>query len=309
MSNITIEDYKIAIRAKYKLAIEEDVSGILSDPTPSELRDFYLRLLVKKYLSKIDEEIMKLFLRADENSSLKKTIENCNIEKLKPIIYFLQGKNTESRQRIEMAAILVNFQLRPFKKFQDEKGIIKENESIQNPNGSDSPPTQNEDSDEVNDDAGKNEVTSAGLQVDTEPPTVKSPQQFTKRQKLIIKGIIIVFGLGLGFLTSHYIFPKKQCMQWSDDHYEKVDCEPKTTGIAVFNLIDPFDERQFELKKINVCDTTTCFKNGQPIVWYGKINNKVDFYNIEGKNPLNGKMLRPVTNHMFTKYKKPCTSK
>ena len=71
MNNFTIEDYKTAIRAKYKVAIEEDVSGILSDPTPSELRDFYLRLLVKG-LSKIDEEIMKLFLRADDKSSLKK---------------------------------------------------------------------------------------------------------------------------------------------------------------------------------------------------------------------------------------------
>jgi len=306
MSNFTIEDYKTAIRAKYKVAIEEDVSGILSNPTPSELRDFYLRLFAKG-LSKIDEEIMKLFLRADEKSSLKKTIENCNIEKLKPIIYFLQGKNTENRQRIEMAAILVSFQLRPFKKFQDEKGIIDVSEPIQNPNESDSPTIQNGHSDEAKDDTRKDEVAISGVRI--YPLKEEFFEQFIKRHKLIIKGIIIVFGLGMGFLISHYIFPKKQCMQWSEDHYEKVDCEPKNHGIAVFNLIDPFDERQFELKKINVCDTTICFKNGQPIVWYGKINNKVDFYNIEGKNPLNGKMLRPVTNYMFTKYKKPCNSK
>jgi hypothetical protein len=308
MNNFTIEDYKTAIRAKYKVAIEEDVSGILSDPTPSELRDFYLRLLVKG-LSKIDEEIMKLFLRADDKSSLKKTIEDCNIEKLKPIIYFLQGKNTESRQRIEMAAILVNFQLRPFKKFQEEKGIIKENEPIPPLNKPDSTTTQKEHDDGAKDNAGKDEVTIVGVQTDIEPPKGQSPNRFTKKQKFIIKGIIIVFGLSLGFLISHYVFPKKQCMQWSDDHYEKVDCEPKVNGIAIFNLIDPFDERQFELRKIKVCDTTTCFKNGQPIVWYGKINNKVDFYNIDGKNPLNGKMLRPITSHMFTKYKKSCASK
>ncbi|MBF4515509.1 hypothetical protein IRZ71_04110 [Flavobacterium sp. ANB] len=318
MNNFTIEDYKTAIRTRHKIAIKEDVSGILSDPTPAQLRDFYLRLL-ERGLSKSDEEIMKMFLEANESSSLKKTIENCNIAKFRPIISFLKGKNTDNKPRIEMAAILVNFQPRPSRKFLDEEPKNEENKSTESPNKLESIIIENEIGEKIEEieDENENEGITEDLNIDNEstdtkspnePPIVKSSGLSPKKLKLTILGIAIVFCLG--FVISYFFYPKKQCMQWSGDHYEKVDCKPEISGIGTFNLIDPFDENQFEVKKISVCDTTKCFKNGQAIIWYGKFNNQVTFFNIDGKHPENGKSLRPVTPHIFNKYKKKdCASK
>ncbi|MDR7371326.1 hypothetical protein [Flavobacterium aquidurense] len=305
MNNFTIEDYKIAIRAKYKIAIEEDVSGILSDPTPAQLRDFYLRLL-EKGLSKIDEEIIKMFLMANESSSLKKTIENCNIDRFKPIISFLQGGNTENRQRIEMAAILVNFPFRPFRKFQEEEDNFEDDNSIKDSNKSESIIIENESGMEENE--NKNEANFENIQTAKKISVYKFPNRFNKKLKLTAAGILIVFCLGFGI--SYYIFPKKQCMQWSNDHFEKVDCDLKAAGFIPLRKVEPYDENKFGLKKIKVCDTTTCFINGEAIVWYAKVSSdKVDFFNTHGRHPENDKPLRPVTNYIIKKYGENSVSK
>lgn len=307
MNNFTIEDYKTAIRAKYKIAIKEDVSGVLSDPTPAQLRDFYLRLF-EIGLSKIDEEIMKMFLEANESSSLKKTIANCNIGKLKPIISFLQGGNTDNKYRIEMAAILVNFPLRPFREFQEDEGKFEDDKLNPDPNKSESIIIENENKNGMEETGNKNEATFENVQTDKKTSVHKIPNRFNKKLKLTAAGILIVFCLGFGI--SHYVFPKEQCMQWSIDHYEKVDCDLKIEGIGMLGKVEPYDENKFELKKIKVCDTTKCFINGEAIVWYAKTSNdKADFFNTHGRHPENDKPLRPVTNYIIKKYAESSVSK
>lgn len=305
MSKITIEDYKRAIRAKYKIAIEEDVSGILSNPKPAEFRDFYFRIF-EKGLEKIDKEIMEIFFEANNNSPLKKAIENCNTGKLKPIISFLQGGNTENGPRIEMAAILVNLKPRPFKKFEENGGMIEENreteKTFHSPQGFFTSEKEEKEENQKN----GTEVVGKKVAI-LDKPTDKSPsERFNKKLKLTIAGIMVVFCLG--FIISYYFYPKKQCMQWSGDHYEKVDCELNVNGIMT-SVLEPFDEIKFELKKVTVCDTTTCFKNGKPIIWYAKTGDAADFFNTHGIHPENEKALRPVTQYIFNKYKKPCGSK
>ncbi|SHM13953.1 hypothetical protein [Flavobacterium saccharophilum] len=292
MNNFTIEDYKTAIRAKYKIAIREDVSGVLSDPTPAQLRDFYLRLL-ERGLSKIDEEIIKMFFEANESLSLKKTIGNCNIGKLKPIISFLEGGNTDNKSRIEMAAILVNFKPRPFRKFQEEEDNFEDDNSNKDSNKSESIIIENESGMEENE--NKNEANFENIQTAKKTSVYKFPNRFNKKLKLTAAGILIVFCLGFGI--SYYVFPKEQCMQWSNDHFEKVDCDVKT------GKIERFDESKFGLKKIKVYDTTSCFINGEAVVWYAKISSdKADFFNTHGRHPENNKPLRPVTDYIKKRY-------
>jgi hypothetical protein len=92
-------------------------------------------------------------------------------------------------------------------------------------------------------------------------------------------------------------------MQWSGDHYEKVDCDLKAVDFGAFGKIEPYEESKFGLKKIKVCDTTTCFINGEAIVWYAKTSSdKADFFNTHGRHPENDKPLRPVTNYIINKY-------
>lgn len=321
MSNFTIVDYKTAIRTQYKTAIERDVSGILSDPTPAQLRDFYLRLF-EKGISEIDEEILKLFLEAKENSSLKKAIENCNIGKLKPIINFLEGGNTENRARIEMAAILVDFKHRPFgnfKKHHDEDEVVlindlrdtkfvrpetppdslvddakiensiepKETFDIQEPEG-----TQNQGSEPIQEE----EPQSTSIPITTFVNIDDKP----KSKKMRYLGIAAVI-LGLGLIT-YFNLSRKECIQWSGDHYEEVGCDLKIQGIGTFNSPEPYDERIINLRRIKVSDTTTFFKNEKAIIWYAKVGDSIEFFNTHGTHPETGKALRPITSYIINKY-------
>lgn len=319
MSNFTIIDYKNAIRTQYKAAIDRDVSGILSDPTPAQLRDFYLRLF-EKGLSEIDEEILKLFLEAKENSSLKKAIENCNIGKLKPIINFLEGGNTENRARIEMAAILVDFRYRPFRKFkkeisEEELELINELRDTNFSTGL-SEGAKNIEKEEIKDIKKETKEVETGIltvisKVSTINPPLTIKRKFLEiiqeRLKPIIIATILVFSLIATVI--YFAFFKNHCMQWSEDHYEVVDCSSRDNGNP--NVILPLDESLLDFKKLKACDTTTCFmKNGEAFVWYGKIGDSVDFFNDNGngRHPETNAALRPVTHYMFNKYLKgkPC---
>lgn len=331
MTNFTIVDYKTAIRTQYKTAIERDVSGILSDPTPAQLRDFYLRLF-EKGLSEIDEEILKLFLEAKENSSLKKAIENCNIGKLKPIINFLEGGNTENKARIEMAAILVDFQFRPFNKFkkefsEEELNLINE---LRNKNNTKevSEETKIEEvkpeveevkgeAEEVKVEGSKEEnpisETIQVFQPESKPVKInlfvnvkeKLIHNFKNRLKKTAIATILIFCL-IGAVI-YFAFFKKHCMQGSEDHYEVVDCSPKDE--VVLNEIIPLDEKLLDFRKLKGCDTISCFlKNGEAFVWYGKTASGIDLFNDHGRHPETGISLRPMTHYMFNKYLKgkPC---
>lgn len=322
MNNFTIVDYKTAIRTQYKTAIERDVSGILSDPTPAQLRDFYLRLF-EKGLSEIDEEILKLFLEAKENSSLKKALENCNIGKLKPIINFLEGGNTENRARIEMAAILVDFRHRPFGKFKkhhDEDEVVLINDlrdtkffSLQTS------------SDDLIDEVKAENPTDSEKTFDIEEPEMNQSQEYESIQdeqpELISTPIInfvtvsekpeskkirylAVIAVLVGLCLIIYLaLPQKQCMQWSFDHYDIVSCDLESTSIENYNSIQPYDSRYIDLRKIKVDDTTTFFKNEKPVIWYIKIGDSIACYDRLAPYPENtARSLKPITKHMIEKY-------
>ncbi len=99
-------------------------------------------------------------------------------------------------------------------------------------------------------------------------------------------------------------------MQWSDNHYEVVDCKDGIEGNQ--NKIILYDSHLLDFKKIPVCDTTTWHANGESIVWYAKIKSEVDFFNScgNGRHPETNSTLRPLTEYMFNKYKKKdCVSK
>ena len=88
-------------------------------------------------------------------------------------------------------------------------------------------------------------------------------------------------------------------MQWTGDYYERVDCIQEINSLDV----KPYDEIQFELKKINVSDTTSFFKVGEPCVWYGKsVDGNYECFNIPGLHPETGKTLKPITQYIVDKY-------
>lgn len=84
-----------------------------------------------------------------------------------------------------------------------------------------------------------------------------------------------------------------QCMYWSGEEFIPARCSETANGLIALDrkLVDNF-------KKITTPDTISSIKN----VWYSKHQNVVEFFTADGKNPENGKELRPVTNYIFEKY-------
>ncbi|WP_433832759.1 hypothetical protein [Flavobacterium anhuiense] len=302
MNNFTIIDYKNAIRLHYKIAMEKDVSGTLSDLTPAQLRDFYLRL-AEKGLSEIDKKILELFFGAKENLSLKKAIENFNVGKLKAIINFLEGTNTENRTRIEMAAILVDFQHRPYRDF-EKFGILQQEDLIENDKNL---PFSNSklkekffSENETKEEGGKDiEIQTVVVLPPQSPKAIKSLKEKLLdnfKKKLLFTGIAIgVVFAGTIIGTS---FLKKDCMTWVNDHYEKI--ERSEEGFCETY----YDARYFNLKKIAVCDTTAFFDtNGKAKVFYIKVGNSIECFNQYAPYPENtNKFLRPITKYMIDQY-------
>ena len=287
MKTITFKDYKQAIKEQYKVAIEQDVSGILANPSPAQLRNLCL-IICDKGLSRTDEEIFRMFFEAKEGEVLKKAINRCNIDRFKTIISFLKGTNdSQDNIRIELAAIVVNFENRPYGTHSKSEGcrVGGEEESDSKPIG--------EDKVVITDVNGTKE----------EPPQlgiVKS--RATNKWKAVF--LIAVAAIS-SFALSKTVFKEKECMQWQNDHYEIVDCETTAQSFSSVNETVPLNEKLVDFKKVEVHDTTTFFVNGKPRYWYGKVNkDELEFFNSVGNglHPETGKALKPVSEYIIKKY-------
>lgn len=114
----------------------------------------------------------------------------------------------------------------------------------------------------------------------------------SSKKTLAIISIIVIAVLGyIGFKNG-----ESNCMVWKHDHYEKVDC----TGSIGEKKIVPYIFNN--LRKVEVSDTTTFFKNGEVQIWYDKSNNEVEFFTTPGIHPNNGKTLKPISKYMIEKY-------
>ena len=140
------------------------------------------------------------------------------------------------------------------------------------------------------------------------PPVVMVSQEKNKtgiKQKIVISTLSVLSVLGI----QQTFFKKKECMKWCDDHYELVDCIKEKQGAASYDIIMPYDAREFERKELTVCSTTEFFADGntdRPKVWYDKEKEEIHYFNMEGKNPETGDYLRPITTYMIKKYVQPC---
>lgn len=306
MPNFTTDDYKEAVRNKYDKQKEGIYSNYLSSPSQANLRDLCWNIL-KSSTNPDDLNVYSEFCKFEFDFN-NENISTTYTDKFKKVGDFLKREKEPAKiSTVDLAAILVDFQPRPFGRFR-KLGLEKEgltNEVVKS------------DSNEREKYKQEENLVTQFVSINNKPQNVSSNTTFERikrflkrlfnRSKSTMAGVTIIFSL-IGVVI-YFAFFTKQCMQWTGNHYERVDCVQETNDPVGFNTIKPFDKIQFELKKINVCDTTTCFKNEQAIIWYGKINNQVDFFNMNGLNPLNGKPLRPITNHMFHKYKGDCKTK
>ena len=285
MSTITFEEYKEGIKAQFQAIKRVGIygSGDLSNVTPAQLRDLCLRK-AENQLSPKDEMVFRYFFNAKEGEKLTRAIENYGIGKLKSVISFLKGeKNSENRNRIELAAILVDFTPRPFYSYFSNEGkeLKIEEEPLQDMKG--------KKEDEV-----LSLVSEVGNEIKTLP--VKS---ILNRHKKVLTKVALLCSLGIGVVT---LLPKKECMQWNTNHYEVVDCSTESSGFLDPRI--PINKDRLDLKKLDPKTIKNYFENGQPRVWYAKIDDKIELFNQPGLHPTTGKTLKPITKYIINKYLK-----
>lgn len=284
MENNTLEDYKIAIKAKYETEKSGAHSSVFIKPSRAKLRSLCLEIF-KSSKDQNDLNVFSSFFRFDFSPSCSGKLKE-ETDKFRPIETFFKGKtNLADVEAINMAAILVDFQPRPFLKF--------------------SKIDWNKSSPKIEEFARLDEKKE---KLHTLIPTKPYLKNTFFEKKSTKTALIILVALSFAF-TCYFTFQKKQCMQWSEDHYEIVDCGLYTDDPEKYESIQPLDKNLLALKKIHVCDTTTFFKNGIAIIWYAKTENGIDFFNTHGRHPENDNALKPVTHYIINKYVKNECSK
>jgi len=303
MQNYTIEDYKKAIQEKYKIEIAADN---FPNPSQANLRNLCWEIF-EKNKNPDDLITFKSFFGFEFDPNKRKQFRE-HTDRFKPIgtFYKVQTDLTD-KVAVNLAAILVDFNLRPYNKFrkisfnENEKNIV---DSLNLDLGKDNEFSEEIITEKSFDSCGEEAKINSEKNTDGNIKPIsfrtKVPEILSKKSNQILLLLFIIL-----FSTCIFFVQRKQCMQWSTDHYEKVSCDLEVTGIGNYNKIEPFDETAFNLKKIAVCDTTTCFdNNGVAIIWYAKTANGVDFFNEHGRHPENNKSLRPVTQYILDKYVK-----
>jgi hypothetical protein len=277
MENNTLEDYKIAVKAKYETEKRGAHSSVFINPSRAKLRSLCLEIFKSKK-DQNDLNVFSSFFRFDFSPSCSGKLKE-QTDKFRPIGTFFKGEtNLADVEAINLAAILVDFQPRPFLKF--------------------SKSDWNKSSAKIEEFAGlgkKNEK----IQIPTKPYFKNTFLEKTSTKTVLISFVALSF-----IFTCYFVFQNKQCMQWSVDHYEVVDCELYKNDPEKLKSIKPLDNSLIDLKKIHVCDTTTFFKNGEAIIWYAKTQNGIDFFNTHGRHPENDNALKPVTHYIIDKYLK-----
>lgn len=353
MPNFTIEDYKEAIIAKY----EKDINNPVSDG-PISLGQAYLRdFCWEKFEGGLSQNDLRVFASffGFEFDPVRRNLFRDHTDRFRPIGTFLKRQtDLTSRDAVNLTAILVDFQHRPFRKFQ-ERGIInylqhpedvvitepliqknedtdevkeEDNDNHEEINSVEEPPADNliEENQikgfaDIKPDLNKKQESEKLEQVEvmtivSTPPEGNLPSStkkkfveiFYKRLKRTVIAAIFIFCL-IGAVV-YFAFFQKHCMQWSEDHYEVVDCTANEDEV-ILNEIIPLDKDLLGFKKLKACDTTICFmKSGEAFVWYAKTGNGIEFFNDNGngKHPETKGALRPVSHYIFNKYLrgKPC---
>ncbi|UPT69896.1 MAG: hypothetical protein M0D53_12235 [Flavobacterium sp. JAD_PAG50586_2] len=144
MKKNTLDEYKKAVKAKYDLVKDDDVSGLLNNPSSGNIRELCILASVEK-MGSDDILIFKRFFDVKDDENIVKEVEKFDLDKLKPIGNYLKNKTKDTKPIIiELIAILVDFTPRPYAKFFKISGEIPGNKG------------ENRELDEISPNAGGN---------------------------------------------------------------------------------------------------------------------------------------------------------
>lgn len=292
MNNTTFEDYKKAVKAKYEEE-KANTSGYLLNPTPASIKK-YCGISYSETLSNSDKEIFRIFFSFNESAEKRKQIEKFETDKFRPIKTFLDGKtDTENVAYIDLIALLVGYKNRPLNNFR-KKGIEIPSENK----------IENSDAVEISNLEAVTENVVQEVSPDKENRILLKKKNLVipkKKLATICATLILLVISSLSIKTIY--FPDKNCLVWKGDHYEAYVYEDIVEDSIVPPKTIPYDEKLLQMKKIQPTSKTIFFsETKEPIIWYIKRNNKCEFFNYPGLDPISGKPLRQISETIINNH-------
>ncbi|WP_432670635.1 hypothetical protein [Flavobacterium sp. SM2513] len=290
MMKNTLEDYKTAIKWKYEIEKTGSSSSYLFHPSRARLRKLCAELFLHN-TSPDDLKSFSAFFQFDFTPNCSNKLKE-QTDKFRPIETFFKGEtDLTDTTAVNIAAILVDFQPRPFLKFSKQETF-----KIEPPISSSSIESTNQPIFVEETGTAKMEEGFNGMHhLHRQAPLQTKKEGFLKKRLLLPMVLLATTLFGFGY----FFTPKKACMQWQNDRYVEVTCEAKAIGLVDIYSIIPTKEELLHFRKIQVCDTTTFFRQNKPVVWYSKVNKQLEYFNGPGFNPENGKALKPITQYMI----------
>ncbi|UMY65283.1 MULTISPECIES: hypothetical protein [unclassified Flavobacterium] len=270
--------YQSEIRKKYEAVRTGPLSTYLDPPGQAGLRDLCFELC--REANEADLDIYLRFM-GEAYDATRLQAARKKTERFRAISNFFNGATEKftDKTNADMAALLVDFRPRPYWKY-----TVPEKEASVKAEQGTSPVAS----------VTATELMDAPVVPDRREPidgVVRPP----RRKRALIVVALLLSGIGIWWTLAQR---GTGCMQWQGDHYERVDCSADGSQGTILG----FDERQFAVRKVNVCDTTTFFRGGKPILWYLKHDNTYDFFDHPGYHPeFINRPLKPVSRYIARK--------
>lgn len=292
---MSFPDYKSLVLLEYeRLKKANNLPLGLLHPSPAKLKKECMEVCSKRF-SKKDERVLNDFFGtgADKAVTLD-AIKQCDVDKFRPLVNFINRDTvTPDPKIIELLAWMIDFQPRPFD-YQTRYSVPDENENFDggsiesNPARSESEP-------------GDRLLSSTPLPTAAQAAdNVKKTTGIFKLRNLLFAAILLAMLAGAMYWFSNKpsFGGSHQCMYWSGDRYEPIECSQKKEGVIILAL-DTVKIKYF--RRVTRPDTITYAAISY--LWYAKMSNSIEFYTSPGVHPLDlQKRLRPITAYIIDKY-------
>jgi hypothetical protein len=301
---------KLVFRTYQLLRSTPEFSPALKQPTPASIRKECLTVY-KERPDRKDEPVLRSFFGpAAANGSFLTLIENFPTEKFKALSNYLKGiaLSTEDKN-VELLAWLIDFPHRPYRYGMDvilsekEKAILNSDDKVGEKVSQEMEAAADDKSDDILGQSQRNELENniaitAHEQVPVVPINAVSEKRTGKKRLTIDKKWLII-GVALFvsiFSIAIYWFYNKSanCMYWTGDHYERIDCDEENNDKVLFN-----EERWKNFRKIT--DLSTITEKSIGVVHYFGNKNR-EFFTGGGKHPIETtRHLRVMTRYIWEK--------
>lgn len=300
---------KLVFRTYQSLRSTPEFSPALKQPTPASIRKECLTVY-KERPDKKDEPVLRSFFGpAASNNSFLSAIENFPTDGFRAFVNYLKGKAVKTDDKnVELLAWLIDFPHRPYRYGMDIMLSEKENAILNGVDHIDENVSQeieeaNDDDEAIFDQPHENAVENHTLHtvhkqipVDSINPVgeIKSGKNvlIIDKKWLIIGVALFVSILSVGI---YWLYDKSaNCMYWTGDHYEKIDCDEDINDKVVFN-----EDRWKNFRKIT--DLSTITEKSIGVVHYFGNKNR-EFFTSGGKHPIETtRYLRVMTRYIWEK--------